>query len=807
MKALVTSFISLLLFNISLFSAPVDQEKAARVAMNFYFERSNGVTFTITGTEIIGNGGLVLLYIFNGSPGGGYVVVSGDDRVYPVPAYSLNKNYFSGNSYQAPAFTAIMQDYADQILHHIDFSLPATPEAITAWGVYNVLFPSFNISSFLSVQPLLGPIEWGQGCYYNANCPYDASAGSGYCNRVPVGCVATSMSMVMKYWGWPTQGTGSHSYLHQTYGTLSANFGASTYNWALMPPVATSSNSEVAKICYHAGVSVEMNYGPNSSGAFMDDARYALIYRFGYSSGASLQWKSSYTTGQWDLSLKSELDSNKPVIYCGYDQVAGGHAWVIDGYQGVSNNHYHCNWGWDGYHNGYFYLTALTPGSYNFSNDHGAIIGIVPPVTQPPTANFTASVTNVAIGLPVTFTNQTTGSPAGYKWYFGDGDSSQLPNPEHYYTQPGQYSVKLVSWNIIGHDTLEKTNYITAFAPPLPVAEFSASSTYLPKGTPVQFTDLSSNLVTSWQWDFGDGQTSTVKNPQHIYLTADTFTVTLIVDNYSGSDTMVKSDYIVTNPGPPLPSFSASANIIYPGDTVFFADLTSNDPLEWYWQFGDGDTSTLQNPWHVYAAPGGYNVSLKVTNIYGDNELLKPGFVYVLLPPPLPMAWFSADRTTILKSETVIFTDYSFSNPFMWEWSFPGGLPSSSQQQVPGAVAYPDHGVYDVQLIVWNIRGSDTLLREKYINVGTIGTENLDMFKTIKIWPVPARDQVNISSESPVTTVVIRDISGRVVRSHDTEANGLNTVTIPLHSIPAGSYLLEIRQAQSAVKKQLLIAR
>jgi PKD repeat protein len=800
----------LLLFGVSLLmkAAPVDQERAELVARNFFAERSNGKPFFVAGTIVLGNGGQPLLYIFNGLPGMGFVMVSGDDGVYPVPGYSLTKSWQHDTTLLPPAVRFLLNEYLGQILQHIDYELPPTAEAIAAWAHYGASYPQFAAQTVATVAPLLGSIEWGQGCYYNDDCPSDLNAGTYLCNRVPVGCVATSMAMVMKYWQSPATGIGANSYVHPVYGTQSANFGASSYNWSQMPDVVTSTNAEVAEISFHAGVAVNMEYGPTGSGAYTSDARNALVNHFGFQSAATFRIKQNFTTPQWDSILKANLDQSRPVIYRGNNAVgADGHAWVIDGYQGVASNHYHCNWGWDGYLNGYFYLTSLTPGGSNFTYIQGAITDLVPVVTQPPVADFFANPTSAYIGTTISFTCISAGMPSAWKWYFGDGDSSTLQHPVHIYTQAGQYSVTLIAYNTMGSDTLTKTQYITITVPPLPIADFSASPLIAPAGSPVQFADLSHNAPLQWLWDFGDGQFSTVQHPQHIYQSVDTFTVKLLVTNGAGSDSIVKTDYIITTPPAPAAAFTASALFVYPGDTIWFTDLSLHNPFDWLWSFGNGDTSHLQNPWYVYTLPGVYSITLKVANANGTSELTKFMYIYVLPLPPNPKAWFASDITHLLVGDSVLFNDYSFSQPNRWEWSFPGGIPSTSTDQNPGRITYPNYGVYDVQLIVWNITGSDTLLRKDFIHVGAIGIQQAAADIFINLYPVPAGEYLYVEGSEKVTGADLFDISGRLVRSWIGLPTEAAPVRLNLSGIPHGTYRIRLTGDTFVRVKPLLIAR
>lgn len=170
-----------------------------------------------------------------------------------------------------------------------------------------------------------------------------------------------------------------------------------------------------------------------------------------------------------------------------------------------------------------------------------------------------------------------------------------------------------------------------------PVADFSGSPTSGDAPLNVNFTDLSANNPDSWSWDFGDGGTSSAQNPSHDYTAAGTYTVTLTASNCAGSDVSTKVDYItVTQPActetTPVADFSGSPTS---GDTplnVSFTDLSSNNPDTWSWDFGDGGTSTAQNPSHEYAAAGTYTVTLTAWNCAGSDVATKTDYITVTQP-------------------------------------------------------------------------------------------------------------------------------------------------------------------------------
>ncbi|MEZ4511563.1 MAG: PKD domain-containing protein [Chloroflexota bacterium] len=176
--------------------------------------------------------------------------------------------------------------------------------------------------------------------------------------------------------------------------------------------------------------------------------------------------------------------------------------------------------------------------------------------------------------------------------------------------------------------------------PQAPVAAFNANITSGNAPLLVNFSDQSSNTPTSWAWDFGDGSTSTSQNPSHNYTSVGVYTVELTVSNSAGSDGATKTDYITVTeapppaPNPPVAAFRAD---VTSGDaplTVNFTDESSNSPTSWAWEFGDGSTSTSQNPSHIYTTAGTYTVVLTAANSDGSDGETKTNYITVTDPPP-----------------------------------------------------------------------------------------------------------------------------------------------------------------------------
>jgi hypothetical protein len=377
--------LSLLLFLVVLSHADiVSKNDARKVCVNFYsYQKSilydTKITEVIPATEYdVMHLGVPVYYIFNFKKDLGFVIVSAESNTFPILAYSFESSWDFNNI--SPGLKIITDNYIEQINNIRTNNLLAEKNISELWIKY--LNNSFSREPLISVSPML-TTKWGQGCYYNSLCPADAAA-TGYCYHAVVGCLPLAMAQVMKYHKHPASGTGSNTYTYGSYGSITANFASTTYNWNSMPDILTSSNNSVATICFHTGVSVSAMYGPSGTPADFYNSVYAFKTYFKFKNTITLASKSAYTDASWAALLKADLDLGHPVIYIATDPSNGGHGMVVDGYQGSggSSDHFHINWGWDGWEDGYFLLNDLTPGNYNFTQNIKAIVHIEPQTTS-----------------------------------------------------------------------------------------------------------------------------------------------------------------------------------------------------------------------------------------------------------------------------------------------------------------------------------------------------------------------------------------------------------------------------------------
>jgi len=367
------SFTLLLVFAaLSVFANPVDKKLAEQVAIHQYaFNAPSAISdYSINGYTETRYEGITTFYTFSFTSGG-FVMVAADDASIPVLGFSYEGN--AAISDVNPEAAYWFNNYSRQIAEISSVRL-SNQETRPLW---DKILNNTMEREIMDVNPLL-TTTWDQGCYYNALCPVETGAGAGSCNHAWTGCVATAMSQIMKYHAFPTTGIGYHSYTHNTYGLQSANFAGTTYNWAAMPNNVSSSNTSVATLMYHAGVSVNMQYAASGSGAYSEDVPFALVNYFNYAPSAEMKAKVGYPVmADWYALIRTDLDASRPVYYAGSSTASGGHAWVCDGYR-ISDNKFHFNWGWSGSYNGYFAIGSLNPGGNNFNDENRIIIGVTP---------------------------------------------------------------------------------------------------------------------------------------------------------------------------------------------------------------------------------------------------------------------------------------------------------------------------------------------------------------------------------------------------------------------------------------------
>ena len=379
-------FIAIFAFSVgNIFANPVDRQHAQQIGQSFMNAKIGqkadvqlNLVYTAATREAVD------YYVFNNGNGNGFVIVSGDDRVKPILAYSTS-GCFNPNDI-ADGFQFTLNTFSHEIQYIRENNIEATADIYAEWesvaetGYINKVNRNRTV-----VGPLL-PTIWHQNYPYNSQCPEDTTGSGGH---VYAGCVATAMAQVMRFWNWPPQGTGSHTYNPDGYEQQTANFGETEYHFELMPTAIDSTSSEedifyIAQFQHHCGIAVDMQYSGHGSGAYSDDVPMALRNYFRYTCDDDVTlsfWGFNfYTIEQWIQMLKDGgLSEGMPLYYSGSDDGgAGGHAFVCDGYD--ENDYFHFNWGWSGKDDAWCPIGALNTTKYAF-NDSNSFIGNIKPNT------------------------------------------------------------------------------------------------------------------------------------------------------------------------------------------------------------------------------------------------------------------------------------------------------------------------------------------------------------------------------------------------------------------------------------------
>ncbi|MCM1021884.1 MAG: thiol protease/hemagglutinin PrtT [Muribaculum sp.] len=322
--------------------------------------------------------GEAAIYVFNNEMSG-YTIVSASDCAEPILGYSTTGCFDYNNI--PPAMKWWLSEYQKQI-EYAEQQHPTQQIATYAQS-------ASNYSQWKEIAPLI-QTKWNQSAPYNLYTPVLAGSQS------PTGCVATAMAQIMRYHQWPAKGQGSHDYTFEyTYKvnnveqkgqeSQSMDFSKVTFDWSNMTytyGIASTSKEKdaVATLMHACGVSVDMGYGQNSSGAQSNKLPGAYIQYFNYDKSAFYHQRKFFNTADWEEMIYNELKAERPVQYSGHGD-GGGHSFVCDGYQ--DNGYFHINWGWGGSSDGYFKLSALDPstlgiggGTGGYNTTQGAVINI-----------------------------------------------------------------------------------------------------------------------------------------------------------------------------------------------------------------------------------------------------------------------------------------------------------------------------------------------------------------------------------------------------------------------------------------------
>ncbi len=315
-----------------------------------------------------------------------------------------------------------------------------------------------------------------------------------------------------------------------------------------------------------------------------------------------------------------------------------------------------------------------------------------------PIANIEADVKKGCVPLTVNFIDNSNISPpaTSWLWNFGDGQTSTGQNPTHIYSDTGHFNVTLIIVNSEGcSDTILMPNYIKTGVKP--TANFVGDSLFGCHPLKTQFTDLSTGYGNEWHWYFVDDGESTEQNPMHTFQDTAFVDVALVVSHNGCKDSLMRENYVYIRY--PKPNFTAANPISCSAPHAVIFNNTSQGATDYYWQFGDGTTSTAANPSHTYTNPGSYSVELRVyndTNMCADST--KQTF---LIKISNLQASFNFTPPVICQFDTVYFYDSSISNfPIsQWKWYFGDGIADFTSGDTTSHM-YVDPGILNLRLTV-----------------------------------------------------------------------------------------------------------
>lgn len=364
-----------LVINGALMAQSVTKSEADLVAARFVAEKYSAMSKTpvsVTFREEMIEDDMTYMYHYD-IDGVGFVFVSASKAVPAVLAYSLDEEFE-----MIPPVKDMFHLYKQEIAYAEGAKLQPTEQAAAQWAHY--LAEDFKPAAVKgNVNNFLLTTRWNQNMYYNTYCPWDVNAGPYYDYRVPNGCVALACAQIMNYHHYPNSGTGTFSYIPTGYPRQTVVFNNHVYHWDAMYDEPTSYANEIAKLAYHVGVAIQMDYNYDGSGANTDNAKRRLVEVFKYDPEITSYYRGSYldsAVSEYIRVLKNEIDCKRPVYYAGCNENVSCHAYVLDGYD--NEDKFHINYGWGGSSNGFYAIDNFTAGYSHWDIAGECIANIIP---------------------------------------------------------------------------------------------------------------------------------------------------------------------------------------------------------------------------------------------------------------------------------------------------------------------------------------------------------------------------------------------------------------------------------------------
>ena len=398
MKKIFLSIFVLIISVMALQAKPIDRSLALTAAQKF---ATTQFAIERATPQLVYTGQNEAFYVFN-IEDHAFVIIAGDDAHRPVIGYSNESSFDASN---IPPALAYYLDGVAECMMPLRRAV-ATPDVAAEWA--SLLEHGRLISRnggrgtgyFCQTQ-------WNQDYPYNYCCPEDPNGSGGH---AIVGCLATAMSQLMRFWAYPAQGIGNYCYNHEVYGQICADFGNTVYDWDNMPNKLDNNSTEAEKLatgtlCFHCGVAIDMGYGPDGSGGASGPIPEKMRVYFNYCDSIVQLRRNDYKTEIWKTMVREQFDMGWPMYYGGC-QDGGCHAFVCDGYD--DNDMFHFNLGWGGSSDGW-YLIDDAP----YTSPADAMFNFVPAevYNQTPSEPYnlqTRTESDTELRTILTWTNPTT---------------------------------------------------------------------------------------------------------------------------------------------------------------------------------------------------------------------------------------------------------------------------------------------------------------------------------------------------------------------------------------------------------------
>jgi len=734
----IISLLSFVTFQVE--AQKISQSFAIDVAKKWISQKSSNTIFTPVLKDSLSYNDLASIYCFDLDPHG-FIWISANMQFAPVLGYSFEKSdsHLDKNS---PAYS-FLQTYQDEAIEFLS-STNSSALPHPGWNTLNVntRFKGFKTDNV--VEPMM-EVTWGQGEGYNTYTP----------DNTPTGCVAVAMVQMMRHWEWPPKGQGEHSYTHDEYGDFAVNFDTIDFNWSSLP--LNSPTPEIAKIMLYGGIALHMNYAPGGSGASVERIKNLLFTNFRYNE-TRIRYSSMADVGtqqNWIRILKNELINGRPIIVRGSG--TGGHAFNFDGFVG---DYFHVNWGWSGSSNGYFLVSSLTPGSSNFSESQGAVMGIFPDTLmmwdRPYGVRALASDAKVTLAWDGIYNSELS----YYNIYRNGEVIGQTPQRNYTDTtaQNGQVYEFSVS-ALYSTDTADYESDLTSEVILEPAAGFALPlEQNFEEGHPGwQISGSSLGFIWGTAADLGMG--------------SDTLDHFIGINSGVAGNNVLVSDYLISNGldlsevNLALLSFDYVLKKWQDIDHLYLMYRVFEDN-EWI-EFEELEATKGYDDWvnfKTYIPQAALKNNVQLAFYYTDNAGVGYGAgidniqVMQVSNPGIPEFTISVNETCM--GTEVIFTDQSEGTRDSYSWNFGlGANPRYAETAGPHIVTYKSSGAKSIQLILNEL---DELVRDdaltivrppaarfgKSINYKTVSFNNTSSNATAYMWDFG--DGIKVTMEDPI---------------------------------------------------------